>query len=366
MTEIINVTAREILDSRGNPTVEVEVAVGSGDVGRAAVPSGASTGEHEALELRDGDKARYLGKGVRKAVANVIGRDRPGGGRHGRLRPGRPRRQDARSSTARRPRPSSAPTPSWPSRWPRPGPPRRRTSCRSTATSAAPAPDPARAADEHPERRRARRHQRRHPGVHGRAARRAQLRRGAALRRRGVPRAQEGPQGQGLQHRRRRRGRLRPQPRLQRGGAGAHHGGHQAGRLQARRAGGPGARRGLQRVLRQGQRASTRSRARARPSTARGWSSSTTGSRQKYPIVSIEDGCAEDDWASWKQLTDKLGKKIQLVGDDLFVTNVTRLAKGIQDGVAQLDPGQGEPDRLAHRDPGGRAHGAPGRRTPAS
>ena len=72
MTEIINVTAREILDSRGNPTVEVEVAVGTGDVGRAAVPSGASTGEHEALELRDGDKARYGGKGVKKAVANVV------------------------------------------------------------------------------------------------------------------------------------------------------------------------------------------------------------------------------------------------------------------------------------------------------
>src|SRR5919197_1262511 len=72
MTEIINVTAREILDSRGNPTVEVEVAVASGDVARAAVPSGASTGEHEAIELRDGDKGRYLGKGVRKAVANVI------------------------------------------------------------------------------------------------------------------------------------------------------------------------------------------------------------------------------------------------------------------------------------------------------
>src|SRR5512146_1961972 len=72
MTEIINVNAREILDSRGNPTVEVEVAVATGDVGRAAVPSGASTGEHEAIELRDGDKGRYLGKGVRKAVANVV------------------------------------------------------------------------------------------------------------------------------------------------------------------------------------------------------------------------------------------------------------------------------------------------------
>jgi len=71
MTEIINVSAREILDSRGNPTVEVEVAVASGDVGRAAVPSGASTGEHEAVELRDGDAKRYLGKGVAEAVRNV-------------------------------------------------------------------------------------------------------------------------------------------------------------------------------------------------------------------------------------------------------------------------------------------------------
>ncbi|HEY8209507.1 MAG TPA: phosphopyruvate hydratase, partial [Myxococcaceae bacterium] len=71
MTEIVNVRAREILDSRGNPTVEVEVALEDGSVGRAAVPSGASTGEHEAVELRDGDKARYGGKGVRKAVANV-------------------------------------------------------------------------------------------------------------------------------------------------------------------------------------------------------------------------------------------------------------------------------------------------------
>jgi enolase len=71
MTEIIDVHAREILDSRGNPTLECEVAVASGSMGRAAVPSGASTGEHEAHELRDGDKGRYGGKGVRTAVENV-------------------------------------------------------------------------------------------------------------------------------------------------------------------------------------------------------------------------------------------------------------------------------------------------------
>jgi enolase len=71
MTEIVDVAAREILDSRGNPTVEVEVQLDGGEVGRAAVPSGASTGAHEVLELRDGDPARYGGKGVRKAVAHV-------------------------------------------------------------------------------------------------------------------------------------------------------------------------------------------------------------------------------------------------------------------------------------------------------
>lgn len=71
MSQIIGVHAREILDSRGNPTVEVEVITSSGFMGRAAVPSGASTGENEALELRDGDKSRYLGKGVLKAVDNV-------------------------------------------------------------------------------------------------------------------------------------------------------------------------------------------------------------------------------------------------------------------------------------------------------
>ena len=71
MSYITDINARQVLDSRGNPTVEVDVTLESGAAGRAAVPSGASTGEHEAVELRDGDKKRYLGKGVQKAVANV-------------------------------------------------------------------------------------------------------------------------------------------------------------------------------------------------------------------------------------------------------------------------------------------------------
>src|SRR5258707_12801393 len=77
MTEIVQVHARQILDSRGNPTIEADVLLSGGETGRAAVPSGSSTGEHEALELRDGDPRRYGGKGVEKAVANVLNRIAP-------------------------------------------------------------------------------------------------------------------------------------------------------------------------------------------------------------------------------------------------------------------------------------------------
>src|SRR5436305_2385837 len=71
-TSIAAIHAREILDSRGNPTVEAEVHLNDGTIGRAAVPSGASTGEHEAVELRDGDKSRYLGKGTQEAARNIV------------------------------------------------------------------------------------------------------------------------------------------------------------------------------------------------------------------------------------------------------------------------------------------------------
>ncbi|MFH1117219.1 MAG: phosphopyruvate hydratase, partial [Pseudomonadota bacterium] len=75
--DIVDVLAREILDSRGNPTIEVDVLLEEGGSGSAAIPSGASTGEHEAVELRDGDPSRYGGKGVTKAVDNVMGMIRP-------------------------------------------------------------------------------------------------------------------------------------------------------------------------------------------------------------------------------------------------------------------------------------------------
>ena len=72
-----------------------------------------------------------------------------------------------------------------------------------------------------------------------------------------------------------------------------------------------------------------------------------------FPIVSIEDGLFEDDWDGWKLLTERLGDRVQLVGDDLFVTNVHRLRRGINDHAGELDPDQGEPDRHRHRDAGG-------------
>src|SRR5512139_1847417 len=71
MAKIAKVMGREILDSRGNPTVEADIRLDDGSIGRAAVPSGASTGEHEAIELRDGEKSRYQGKGTRKAVQHI-------------------------------------------------------------------------------------------------------------------------------------------------------------------------------------------------------------------------------------------------------------------------------------------------------
>ena len=134
MTEIIDIVAREILDSRGNPTVEVEVALDGGDVGRAAVPSGASTGAHEAIELRDGEPGRYGGKGVRKAVVNVRDVIAPAVVGMDALGPDRGRRPDARPRRHRPARASSARTRSSASRWPRRTRRRRPPGFRSGAT----------------------------------------------------------------------------------------------------------------------------------------------------------------------------------------------------------------------------------------
>ena len=137
--QIVEVHAREILDSRGNPTVEVEVRTVSGAFGRAAVPSGASTGENEALELRDGDKSRYLGKGVLNAVKNVNEKIAPAViGMNVADQVGVDKAMIALDGT--RPRRKLAPTPSWAFRWPLHAPLPTISACRSIAISAVPTP----------------------------------------------------------------------------------------------------------------------------------------------------------------------------------------------------------------------------------
>ena len=188
-TTIEIVDAREILDSRGNPTVEVDVVLGDGSVGRAAVPSGASTGAHEAVELRDGDKARYGGKGVLRAVANVTdviapaiygldAADQAGIDAVLLDLDGTPNKAELGANAIlgvslacahaapRRPRPVALPLP------------RRRRR-----------PDAARPDVQHPQRRQARPGLDRLPGIHGHADRRGHVRGGAPGRRRDLRRA---------------------------------------------------------------------------------------------------------------------------------------------------------------------------------
>ena len=134
--EIDTVHGREILDSRGRPTVEAELGLANGTIARASVPSGASTGRHEAVELRDGDPARYRGRGVLRAVANVNGEI--AAALHGQdARPGERSTRRSSSSTGRRTSRASAPTRSWPCRWRAPAPGPRALACRSGVISAA-------------------------------------------------------------------------------------------------------------------------------------------------------------------------------------------------------------------------------------
>ena len=189
--KIAAVRALEILDSRGNPTVRVHVALDNGITASASVPSGASTGENEALELRDGDKKRYGGKGVLKAVANVnetiapklLGMDPARQAEIDRLMidlDGTPTKSKLGanailgvSMAVARAAAMAAELPLY-------------AYLGGTGRGAAAGAD-----DEHPQRRQARRQQRGLPGVHGHAHRRAELRRGPALRGRDVPRPEE-------------------------------------------------------------------------------------------------------------------------------------------------------------------------------
>jgi enolase len=333
MTEIINVHAREILDSRGNPTVEVEVAIASGDVGRAAVPSGASTGEHEAIELRDGDARRYLGKGVRKAVANVleaiapavIGMDA----------------SDQATLDARMIALDGTPN-------------KAKLGANAILGVSLAAAKAAASAHQLPLYR----------YVGGVGARTLPvplmniLNGGAHADSNvdiqefmvvplGAPSFAEGLRyGAEIFHALKKvlKGKSASTGVGDEGGYAPSLGSNEEALaliLEAIQQAGLKA--GEQVALALDcasseffDRKSQRYRLKGEGKEYDGkalveWYASLAS---KYPIVSIEDGCDENDWATWKLLTEKLGGKVQLVGDDLFVTSVERLGRGIAEGVA--------------------------------
>src|SRR6267143_2047265 len=304
-TKIVKVHARQVIDSRGNPTVEADAILDGGALGRAAVPSGASTGEHEALELRDGDKSKYLGKGVLKAVANAnteIAKSIAG--------------LDAADQRALD---------------------HRMIALDGTATKS-------------------------RLGANAILAVSMAAARAAAI-------ALKQPLYKYLsRYSTDSSANLLPCPMMNILNGGAHadssvdfqefmvmpvgaanfseglrwgveifhalktalkkHGystavGDEGGFAPSCKANG-------KYIFKKSDKS-----AYASFQMAAYW----TNWAEKYPIVSIEDGMAEDDWAGWKSLTQSIGsksskKKIQLVGDDLFVTNTERLSRGINEGIA--------------------------------
>ena len=330
MGKIASVQALQILDSRGNPTVEVELTLDSGAVGRAAVPSGASTGEFEAVELRDGGDA-WAGKGVATAVANVNGEiakaitgrdaaDQAGldaalielDGTPNKSRLGANALLGV-SLAAAKAAAAEAGQPLY-----------RQLGGEQAATLPVPMMNVL------------------NGGVHADnrvdfqefmivPAGVRSLRRRAARRLRGLPRPEEMAEGSGALDRRWRRGRLRPRPLLQRGRARRAGARHQRRRLRARRRCRDRARPGRQRAV---PRRRLRARAEGRTLDASELAAYWQTLCERYPVVSIEDGMDEEDWDGWKLLTERIGERIQLVGDDLFVTNPERLRRGIELGVA--------------------------------
>jgi enolase 1/2/3 len=343
-TKITRVHARQVIDSRGNPTVEADVTLTSGAVGRAAVPSGASTGEHEALELRDGDKSRYLGKGVLKAVANANGEigkavtgldaaDQRGLDHKMISLDGTPTKSRlganailAVSMAAARAASIALKQPLY-----------KYLSRYSTDSSANLLPVPMMNILN--------------GGAHADSSVDFQefmvmpvgapnfseaLRWGveifhalkAALKKRGYSTA-VGDEG---------------------GFAPSCKSNEEAIQIV------------LEAITAAGYKPGEQVRIALDPASSEFYDKSSgkyifkksdksahtssemaaywTSWVEKYPIVSIEDGMAEDDWAGWKELTEKVGRKgagkksIQLVGDDLFVTNTERLGRGITEGVA--------------------------------
>ncbi|RKG91020.1 phosphopyruvate hydratase [Corallococcus terminator] len=333
MTEIAQILAREVLDSRGNPTVEAEVLLVSGSRGRATVPSGASTGEHEAHELRDGDTQRYLGKGVLKAVDHV--RDTIGPALVG---------MDAVDQVALDARMielDGTPT---------------KAKLGANAILAVSMAAARAAADAHalPLYR----------YVGGLQARTLPvplmniLNGGAhADTRVDVQEFMVVPAGaksfaEGLRWGAEVFHALKKILKNRKLATGVGDEGGYAPDLPANEEAlklimeaidAAGFKAGEQLFLALDVAASEffdkgskkyKLKGEGKEYDSQGLLEYYRGLAQKYPIISIEDGMAEDDWEGWKKLTDALGNQVQLVGDDLFVTNVERLGRGIQTGTA--------------------------------
>ena len=339
-TEIEYIDAREILDSRGNPTIEVDVILADGSVGRAAVPSGASTGVNEAVELRDGDKARFGGKGVLKAVENVpetiapalLGEDAADQAAIDAALielDGTPNKGNLGANAILG----------------------VSLACAHAASAAHDLPlyrylggvgarDPARPVLQHPQRRQARRGLDGLPGVHGRPGRssprtRRRFRAGAevfhALR--GILHDGGYSVGQGDE------GGFAPSLPSNEAAvevilraiekAGYRPGEDVAIALDPAASSvlvegtGVGDVPGRYRLEREGRTLDSGEMVDL-------WESWV----EKYPIISLEDGLAEDDWAGWKELTARLGDRVQLVGDDILVTNPSFIARGIAEKAA--------------------------------
>ncbi|MHA7630366.1 phosphopyruvate hydratase [Corallococcus sp. M7] len=333
MTEIAQILAREVLDSRGNPTVEAEVLLVGGSRGRATVPSGASTGEHEAHELRDGDKGRYLGKGVKKAVDHV--RDTIGPALIG---------MDAVDQVAVDQRMIELDGTS------------TKSKLGANAILAVSMATARAAADAHglPLYR----------YVGGLQARTLPvplmniLNGGAhADTRVDVQEFMVVPAGaktfaEGLRwgaevfHALKKilKGRKLATGVGDEGGyAPDLPANEEALKLIMEAIDAAGFKAGEQLFLALDVAASEffdkgskkyKLKGEGKEYDSQGLLEYYRDLSQKYPIISIEDGMAEDDWEGWKKLTDALGDKVQLVGDDLFVTNVERLSKGIETGTA--------------------------------
>jgi enolase len=336
--KITKVNAREILDSRGNPTVEADVTLEDGSFGRAAAPSGASTGEHEALEMRDGDKSRYLGKGVLRAVANVNGPladavrgmeatdqraldarmneadGTPNKGRYGANAILAISMASARAAAAHVKQPlyqylakysggaggSTLPVPMM--------------NILNGGAHADNSVDP----------------QEFMAMPLGAGSFSEALRMGAevfhhlkaVLKKRGYTTTvgDEGGFAPSL---------TSNEEALECILAAIEAAGYKAGK-QVAIALDPAASEFYDRATGKYVFRKSDKSVRTSEELVRFWSEWA----RQYPIVSIEDGLAEDDWDGWKMMTRELGRKLQLVGDDLFVTNTKRLARGIAEGVA--------------------------------